>query len=133
MYCSNCEMTLATITYAHNEAYNGGTFYITNPITPIGLVQSGISISNSKAYWNGGAFYVSGTTTQTLDISTITVTTTWASNFGGMMYVDNPNQSLLAGDLSVTSASSSTSGGVFYFNQISAVTIKKITSTSIIS
>lgn len=76
---------------------------------------------------------MSGTTTQTMDISTITVATTWASNFGGMMYVDNPNQSLLAGDLSVTSASSSKSGGVFYFNQISVVTIQKVTTGSIFS
>jgi hypothetical protein len=65
-------LDLTSITFDHNEAYEGGVFYI-NDLRSSGLVQSSIAITNVKAYYDGGTFYVQGTTTQTIDISTISV------------------------------------------------------------
>jgi hypothetical protein len=39
-----------------------------------------------------------------MDISTIEVDQSKAMNFGGMMYVDNPNQGVQAQDVIVTNA-----------------------------
>ena len=73
IYCSGCLLSLTSITYNFNEAYDGGTFWINNFKTPTGFTQTGITISNSKAFNNGGTFYVTGTSVQTLDVSTISV------------------------------------------------------------
>jgi hypothetical protein len=47
-----------------------------------------------------------------------------------MMYVDNPNQLILAADLAVDTSTAGDSGGVFYFANVATVTISKATTGS---
>jgi hypothetical protein len=61
----------------------------------------------------------------------MTISDTTAVNFGGMMYVDNSNQGILAGDLRLTTSTAGVSGGGFYFANVATVTINKVTSGSI--
>ena len=49
------------------------------------------------------------------------------------MYVDNPGQSVNAGDFSVTDSQAGVSGGVFYLNQAVLVNINKVTTGSTFS
>lgn len=46
------------------------------------------------------------------------------------MYVDNPNQGIDIGDMTVSDSSSGDSGGVFYFTQVATVKIYKISTLS---
>lgn len=128
-YCKDCKMDLTSISFDNNHAHDGGVIRIEDLRTS-GLTQSGILITNSKAYHNGGVFHVSGATTQTLDVSKISVTTAWAKNQGGVMYVDNSNQGILAKDLTVDTASADAEGGVFYFKNVATVAINKDTTKS---
>jgi hypothetical protein len=52
-----------------------------------------------------------------MDISKMSITQTSAINNGGTVFVDNPGQSILGGDLLVTDSQAGVSGGVFYLNQ----------------
>jgi hypothetical protein len=67
----------------------GGTFYFNNYVTP--LTQTTITISNSKAYNNGGTIYITGTTANTIALDSLTITNTNALGNGGTVYVSNPS------------------------------------------
>ena len=75
-----------------------------------------MTVTNSYAYNNGGTFYIMGTAVSTIKLDLLSVTTTYAEKLGGMMYVDNPNQSIEATTMTITTSKAGEKGGVFYFN-----------------
>jgi len=50
-----------------------------------------ITITDSSAQNNGGAFYISGTSSNTLDFDSITITNTKSDKIGGTFYISNLN------------------------------------------
>lgn len=64
-------------------------------------MQVNVKITNSKAFRDGGAFYVgnTGTSTRLLDISDMTIGSTSSIRDGGMMYIDNTLQSVTASNV----------------------------------
>ena len=126
-------MELNDVKYYWSQAYDGGTFYITtlkNTGSTTKMV-TGVTIQNSKAFYDGGSFHILGTSaSKDLDISSMVIDLTTANNNGGLMYVNNKLQSIVSTDLTLTNSLSLKSGGVFYVKDSNLLTISEITSST---
>ena len=84
---------------------DGGTFYIKTLMTSASTnpMQTNVKITNSKAFRDGGSFYIDNpgvsTATRLLDISEMIITSTSSVRDGGMMYIDNSVQSVTANNV----------------------------------
>ncbi len=92
-------------------------------------MQVNVKITNSKAFRDGGSFYIDNsgmTPTRLLDISEMIITSTSSIRDGGMMYIDNTLQSVTANNVQVSNSfSTSSSGGVFFVKNSAAITISE--------
>jgi len=75
-------------TITNTQGYDGGVFHLDNPVS-VTLHQT--AITNSKAFNNGGVFYMSGTSDQVLTLDTLVIATSEAVLNGGVIYSDNLN------------------------------------------
>ena len=121
-------MELNDVQYYWSQAYDGGTIYITT-LKNTGsttTMQTNVQIYNSKAFRDGGSFFILGTiASKQLDISSMIIDQTLAIGNGGMLHVDNSLQSILATDLKITNSASQKSGGVFYVKNAATFTINE--------
>jgi hypothetical protein len=53
------------------------------------LAGSNLTVTNTKAYNQGGAFYISGTSVNTMNLDMFSIKNTSADADGGMMFLNN--------------------------------------------
>eukprot|EP00347_Sterkiella_histriomuscorum_P024148 403332142 len=136
IYCDSCSANFTGTRFIDNFAMNGGIIYAKDQFN---LIFNNPQIYNTKAFANGGVFYLEKLTSEEINASLVVQDSSNLIQFnqavskGGLIYSSHENLSLKLLNSMIYNSYSSESGGLIHLDKIqsisfSGLSIKNVTS-----